>query len=189
MLIKFIWVKTECIPYSILTISTQLLAVHFYFLSVLCSVNQVCAYCTVILLLNGSQSQAREQRSLPENELCGWIVTVLMKESKLGLSYCIILGGSLIKGEWVISNFNIILVKIYPTNNWVLIVTMWGIWPVLSKTGMSEGRTQGLVRKKESSLEPWMKNAITKSFGSNIRYCGTLLPSFPQCHSIDLGVV
>lgn len=38
-------------------------------------------------------------------------------ESKLGPSYCIILGGFLIKGDWVISNFNIILVKIYPTNN------------------------------------------------------------------------
>lgn len=38
-------------------------------------------------------------------------------KSKLGPSYCIILGDFLIKGDWIISNFNIILVKIYPTND------------------------------------------------------------------------
>lgn len=37
-------------------------------------------------------------------------------KSKLGPSYCIILGGFLIKGDWVISNSNIISVKIYPAN-------------------------------------------------------------------------
>lgn len=55
----------------------------------------------------------------------GWAVELdshhvdeVTAKRKFGPSYCIILGGFLIKGNWVISNFYIILVKIYPTNDW-----------------------------------------------------------------------
>lgn len=89
-----------------------------------------------------------------------WMVTMLMKllpKVKLGPSYCIISCGFLIKRDQVISNFNIISVKMYPTDDWILklvpgIYQTWGKWHCSRQRPWASQKTRRWIQDREGTF-------------------------------------